>query len=405
MPNFSEIQNKINELKLCVIIPTYNNRNTIAQVITDVQKYTKNVIIINDGSTDNTEQIISKIEGIKIVSYPKNKGKGYALQQGFKYAINKDFDFAITIDSDGQHFAEDIPTFVEKLEQNKNVLLIGARNMSQDGVPGKSSFGNKFSNFWFKIETGKSMPDTQSGYRLYPIYRYKKMLYFTSKYEFEIEIIVRSAWKGIEIESVPVKIYYSPPEERISHFRPFKDFTRISILNSILVFIAFVYVKPVMFVKYLFTNNPVKIVKEQISKHNDSNIKIASAIAFGLFMGIFPVWGFQMILAATIAHFLKLNKILVLVFSNISIAPMVPFIIYLSYQTGGIVLGNTKDLMSSEKIIALKNTIMNGDFFTAGNEIGYSIYQYLIGSVAFGLVLGLSIGFISLILLNIFRKK
>jgi len=405
MPDFSEIQSKINELKLCVIIPTYNNAGTIAKVITKVQQYTKNVIVVNDGSTDNTQQIISEISDIKIVSYPKNKGKGYALQKGFKYAIKKGFDFAITIDSDGQHFAEDIPTFVEKLEENKNVLLIGARNMSQDGVPGKSSFGNKFSNFWFKIETGKSMPDTQSGYRLYPISRYKKMLFFTRKYEFEIEIIVRSAWKGIEIESVPIKIYYSPPEERVSHFRPFKDFTRISILNSILVFIAFVYIKPVMFVKYLFTNNPVKIVKEQISKHNDSNIKISSAIAFGLFMGIFPVWGFQMILAATIAHFLKLNKIIVLVFSNISIAPMVPIIIYLSYQAGGIVLGNTNDLMSGEKIIALKNTILNGEFFTAGNEIGYSIYQYLIGSVVFGVILGLSVGLISLILLNIFRKK
>ena len=405
MPDFSEIKNKINELKLCVIIPTYNNAGTIAKVIADVLQYTKNVIIVNDGSTDNTKQIVTEIEEIEIVTYPKNKGKGYALQKGFKYAINKGFDFAITIDSDGQHFAEDIPTFVEKLEQNKNVLLIGARNMSQDGVPGKSSFGNKFSNFWFKIETGKSMPDTQSGYRLYPIHKYKKMLYFTRKYEFEIEIIVRSAWKGIEVDSVPIKIYYSPPEERISHFRPFKDFTRISILNSILVFITFVYVKPIMFVKYLFTNNPVKIVKEQIAKHNDSNFKIASAIAFGLFMGIFPVWGFQMILAATVAHFLKLNKIIVLVFSNISIAPMVPFIIYLSYQTGGIVLRNTNDLMSGEKIIALKNTIMNGEFFMAGNEIGYSIYQYLIGSVVFGIVLGLTVGFISLILLNIFRKK
>lgn len=405
MQNTSTIKNTINEIKLCVIIPTYNNDTTIAKVINDVKQYTCNIIVVNDGSTDNTQNIISEITDIEIHTYSKNKGKGYALQQGFKTALNLGFNFAITIDSDGQHFAEDIPVFVKKLQENKNVLLIGARNMSQDGVPGKSNFGNKFSNFWFKIETGKSMPDTQSGYRLYPIHRYKKMLYFTRKYEFEIEIIVRSAWKGIEIDSVPIKIYYSPKEERISHFRPFKDFTRISILNSILVLIAFVYVKPVMFVKYLFTNNPIKIVKEQITKHNDSNIRIASAISFGLFMGVFPVWGFQMILAATTAHFLKLNKIIVLVFSNISIAPVVPFIIYLSYKTGGLVLRNNNDLMSGEKIIALKDTIMNGEFFTAGNEIGYSIYQYLLGSVVFGLVLGLFVGLISLFLLNIFRKN
>ena len=405
MPDFSEIKNKINELKLCIIIPTYNNANTIAKVINDVKRYSENIIIVNDGSTDNTQEIISKMSGIEIIAYNKNKGKGYALQQGFKYAIKKNFDFAITIDSDGQHFAEDIPTFINKLTKNKNILLIGARNMSQKGVPEKSSFGNKFSNFWFKIETGLNMPDTQSGYRLYPIYRYKNMLYFTRKYEFEIEIIVRSAWKGIEIDSVPIKVYYSPKEERVSHFRPLKDFTRISILNSILVFIAFVYIKPIVFIKYLFTNNPIKIIKEQISKHNDSNIRIASAITFGLFMGVFPVWGFQMILAATIAHLLKLNKVIVLVFSNISIAPMVPFIIYLSYQIGGLVLRNTNDLTSGEKINNLKNTILNGNFFIASNEIGYSIYQYLIGSVIFGLILGLSVGLISLLLLNIFRKR
>src|SRR5690606_8563116 len=129
---------------------------------------------------------------------------------------------------------------------------IGARNMKQAGIPGKSSFGNRFSNFWFKVETGINVPDTQSGFRLYPVARMKTMRFFTRKYEFEIEVLVRCAWKGIKIDSVPVSVYYAPEEERVSHFRPFIDFFRIGLLNTVLVLIAFLYVKPRKFFQSLF---------------------------------------------------------------------------------------------------------------------------------------------------------
>ena len=97
--------------------------------------------------------------------------------------------------------------------------------MTQEGVPKKSSFGNKFSNFWFWFETGIKLEDTQSGYRLYPLKTIPKN-YFTRKFEFEIEVIVRSAWNGVAVKNVPIKVLYDP-SERVSHFRPFKDFTRI----------------------------------------------------------------------------------------------------------------------------------------------------------------------------------
>ena len=114
--------------------------------------------------------------------------------------------------------------------------------MSQDGIPKKSSFGNKFSNFWFWFETGIKLDDTQSGYRLYPLQFIPKR-FFTKKFEFEIEVIVRTAWNGIPVKNVPVNVLYDP-NERVSHFRPFKDFTRISILNTILVFVTLFYIKP-----------------------------------------------------------------------------------------------------------------------------------------------------------------
>lgn len=116
--------------------------------------------------------------------------------------------------------------------------------MDQASVPGKSSFGNKFSNFWFWVETGLKMSDTQSGYRLYPVKQMAGMKFLTTKFEFEIEVLVTSAWRGIEITEVPVRVFYAEKENRVSHFRPFKDFTRISILNTFLVTIALLYIKP-----------------------------------------------------------------------------------------------------------------------------------------------------------------
>ena len=156
--------------KCCIIIPTYNNAKTLNRVLNGVLKYTNNIIVVNDGATDETSKILEAYSQLEIITISPNKGKGNALRVGFKKALALGFKNAITIDSDGQHFPEDITQFIEYLNQsaNKNLLLIGSRNMSQEGVPKKSSFGNKFSNFWFWFETGIKLQDTQSGFRLYP---------------------------------------------------------------------------------------------------------------------------------------------------------------------------------------------------------------------------------------------
>ncbi|HQI04615.1 MAG TPA: glycosyltransferase family 2 protein, partial [bacterium] len=160
---------KFRELKCCVIIPTYNNSGTLSSIISGVLKFTDSVIVVNDGSTDGTSDILKQFQDITVVTHEVNKGKGIALRTGFKKAVELDLDYAVTIDSDGQHNPEDLPNFIEKIEKEPGSLIVGARNMEQSTVPGKSSFGHKFSNFWYKVETGKDLPDTQSGYRLYPV--------------------------------------------------------------------------------------------------------------------------------------------------------------------------------------------------------------------------------------------
>lgn len=240
----SEIRIQFKQRKVCVLIPTYNNEQTLAKVISGVLRYTDQVVVVNDGSTDSTAAILDKFQTIERVQYPVNRGKGYALRQGFKKALTLGFDYVITIDSDGQHFAEDLPLFLEKLETAPAAIIIGARNMGQASVPTKSSFGNKFSTFWFWVETGYKMQDTQSGYRLYPVRLMEPIRFITRKFEFEIEVLVRSAWRGIDVLHVPVNVFYPEKGKRITHFRPFKDITRITILNTFFVLYSFFYIKP-----------------------------------------------------------------------------------------------------------------------------------------------------------------
>ena len=378
---------------VCVIIATYNNAATVGKVIEDVAQFTKNIIVINDGSTDDTLALIEQFSFVNLITYPNNVGKGWALRKGFKLAAQLNYKYAITIDSDGQHFAKDLPAFIEKLALQKDALIIGARNMNQSTVPGKSSFGYKFSNFWFKIETGIECQDTQTGYRLYPIYLLKDVKFFTRKYEFEIEVLVRSAWKGIAVAHVPVTVYYPPKNERISHFRPFKDFTRISILNTCLVLIAFLYIKPRDFIISISQKKNIRsLINDQLfnSPHSDQNKSIS--IGFGIFMGIIPIWGLQLALAIFLAVIFKLNKMLVIIAANISIPPMIPLVIFLSYKMGGLWLGS-----------GAANLAFSGSLSLI--SIQKNLQQYIYGSITLAVIAGIAAGLFTFISLKILKRK
>jgi len=376
--------------KVCIIIPTYNNAGTLEMVIREVHKYTDKTIVVNDGSTDATSEILNRFTGIELISYPKNKGKGYALKAGFKKAIEKGYEYAITIDSDGQHLADDLPAFAEKLKAEPEALIIGSRNMEKKDVPGKSSFGMKFSNFWFWVETGIRHPDTQSGYRLYPLKFIEPEKFVTRKFEFEIEILVRLAWKGIKVTSVPVDVHYLKKEERVSHFRPFIDFTRISILNAILVFWTFLWIKPRNISRKILSKPLKQHYREQIANPKFSNMNLALSIGFGVFMGIVPIWGYQLVTAIFLAYLLKLNKVIVAIAANISIPPMIPVILYLSLKTGEFITRSSLNIGFSHEISI--------------TTIKSVLYVYLIGSVVFAGLSFMVASIASYLLLSFTRK-
>lgn len=402
------------QLRCCVLLPTYNNAGTIGTVIQDVLRYTNEICVVNDGSTDNTRDILSQFPQVKLHSYEQNRGKGWALRTGFDFARQQGYDFAITIDSDGQHFADDLPTFVKALQENRHSIFIGARNMNQSSVPGKSSFGNKFSNFWFRLETGIDLPDTQSGYRLYPLRDLEHIRFFTVKYEFEIEVLVRAAWKGIGVAPLPVKVYYPPAEERITHFRPFQDFSRISVLNTVLVLITFLYIKPRNFLRYFQKKSIGEIVDEHLIRSHESAVVKACSVAVGIFFGIAPFWGLQMLLVFAVCAVFRLNKALALICSNISIPPAIPFILYGSYLVGGWWLRDVSvdDIVQHHGLLewihdwmqhAIENMNIN-DSQLAGRIIR-NLWQYIIGSFMLAAVAALVSGCLTFVLLHFKNRE
>lgn len=253
-------QRLLKDRGICVIIPTYNNAGTIVDVVQRTLEQCIDTIVVCDGCTDNTLELLSQLEvKPQIVDLKKNCGKGAALKAGFKYALDKGFAYAITLDGDAQHYPEDIPVLLAANQKHPGALIVGERkHLDSVDRSGGSKFANSFSNFWFAVQTGKYLKDTQTGYRLYPLKKLYGLSFLTSRYEAELELMVFASWHGVKLVNEPVNVFYPPREERVSHFRPGKDFIRISILNAILCLLALVYGYPLKLLR--FVNSVLKTI-------------------------------------------------------------------------------------------------------------------------------------------------
>lgn len=240
-----------------ILIPTFNNATTICDIVRRAAIVCPDVIVVNDGSTDDTlvrlQDVKTEVD-FELLSYRTNRGKGGALKAGFKKAQDLGFTHVLTLDADGQHYPEDAPLLLTAGKDNPEAIIVGSRTFGDKNMPGGNLFANKFSNFWFTVQTLQRIPDTQTGFRLYPLQNVGGLRVLTARYEAELELLVFSSWRGTKILSVPVRVYYPPAEERISHFHPTKDFLRITLLNTILCLLAIVYGAPRMLINKLMNS-------------------------------------------------------------------------------------------------------------------------------------------------------
>lgn len=245
----------VEENEVCAVIPTYQNAKTLLKVVADVHRVVDTVFVVDDGSNDGTAALLDKATGNerpeKVLTHPKNCGKGAALKTGLTYARQQGFRYAVTVDADGQHRADDIPALLKAVEEEPDALVIGSRGLQHENMPAKSTFANRFSNFWFALQTLQRLPDTQSGLRVYPLRCLHGLRWMSARYEAELTLLVFSAWAGVKLLPVPVSVYYPPRDQRVTHFRPGRDFTRISVLNTLLCFLMVVYGWPRIFCRQI----------------------------------------------------------------------------------------------------------------------------------------------------------
>ena len=309
-------------MKPCILIPCYNHSATVGAVALAALRHAP-VIVVDDGSTEP----LPELAGCEVARLKQNGGKATALRAGFQRAVELGFTHAITMDADGQHFAEDLPKFLAAAEQQPQAYLVGVRDLVAAGCPKHRRRSNAISTFWYRVETGVRLRDTQCGFRCYPLPLVQQLQIRSDRYAYELEFMVRAAWVGTAIVAIPVKCTYEPGKTGTSHFRTVRDFVHITNRNIILVFQT--WLVPLSLRVDWSRGRKDKfghILHEFFTEHAHEPGRLASSVGLGLFFGILPIYGVQMVVAATVAHKLRINKAITLLASNISIPPIAPFI-------------------------------------------------------------------------------
>lgn len=218
----------IERSEFAIVIPVYNHGQRVRAVIQKALKLNMPVIVVDDGSMDDTFDRIKGIRDINILRHHVNMGKGAALMTGFAEAA-KIADWAITLDADGQHDPSDVIPMIRSIQSGKRPIVVGMRTgMMGPDVPWTSRFGRKFSNFWVRVSGGPLVTDSQSGFRIYPLPETLQLKVVARHFQFEVEILVKAGWKRMPVCEIPISVNYQQRGERISHFRPFVDFVRNS---------------------------------------------------------------------------------------------------------------------------------------------------------------------------------
>ncbi len=216
---------------VCAVIPIYNHAATLRNVAEKVLRHVPDVLIVDDGSADADLKSLLDDLPIYYCRHEVNRGKGAALRHALRILADSGYDYMLTLDADGQHDPADLPAFLQLADTGKNFFAIGCRDFTGQPVPGGSRFGRKLSNLLLKLETGIRSADCQSGLRMYPVQLLAGLPFRCSRFDFEAEVLALAAWAGAEFRDLPVKVYYPPRGERITHFRPLPELTRLTGLH------------------------------------------------------------------------------------------------------------------------------------------------------------------------------
>ncbi len=370
------------KIRILVVIPLYNHAKTIREIAEKTIASGLPVLVIDDGSDDEGAKNLHGLE-CTLIWHSMNEGKGAAILSAAAWAESHDFTHMITIDADGQHDPAEINKFVEKIHDNPLSIVVGNRDFSQTDVPFASRFGRANSNFWLQVATGVKLPDTQSGFRAYPVEVIQDIPCKARRYSYEAEILARAAWAGVELASVDISVVYSEETRKASHFdkkednwRYTKTYTRLVLRNFLPWPHKILYGETHGQKFKAFLINPWRFIK-QLFIEKLSPWEVTSACMLGIFLGTLPLIACHCAAIIFASTRLRLNRMVALNISHLCAPPFVPAI-----------------------CIEIGFFVRNGHFLTEfnlqtlGAQIGDRILDYLLGSVIMAPALALLIGII-----------
>lgn len=321
-------------MRTAVVIPCYNHAKTVLRVAEGARKYSEDVRIVDDGSTDLPDDFEESLKrsGIGLIRHERNLGKGAAIRTAAAILSGEGVETMIVMDSDGQHDPADLPAFFAAAERDRDTVIVGCRDFEHaENVPGSSRFGRNFSNFWCRLETGVKCDDTQSGFRAYPVRAFRELRFICRRYNFEIEVLVKLLWSGFRLVELPIRVVYERPGKRITHFHPWKDNFLLSMLHTWLVTRRLLPIPYKRLVsekktdKWELLKHPVRFIRALLSE-NAEPAGLAASAAVGTFLAVLPLVCVHMAVILYFCIRLKLNKVMALAIQNLFMPPLSPFL-------------------------------------------------------------------------------
>lgn len=211
--------------KTLVVIPALNASRTVAPIVLEAKKFVENVVVVNDGSTDDTETV-AHAAGAFVLRHRVNRGKGAALKTGFDYALANGYEAVITLDADGQHLPAEIPKFLAARAARGAELIIGSRRHLFHGMVPRRRNANIFSAWAISKTAGVAVDDSQSGFRLYAASLLGRIAIKSDGFDAESEVIVRAGRLNVRVEMLPIDLGFIDGLST-SHYRPVADTVKI----------------------------------------------------------------------------------------------------------------------------------------------------------------------------------
>lgn len=387
MPNTS--------IQYFVTIPVYNHGASLRQVVEKCLRYHQLVLVVDDGSSVPVAELLSGLQ-VEVVRHERNQGKGAALLTAARWGLDRGYTYMVCLDADGQHDPADLPRFFAAIETEPLAVFVGHRDFDQQSIPGASRFGRQFSNFWLRLQTGSQIKDSQSGFRAYPLVLFRHLSFWTRRYNFEVEVLVRCAWAGLPLRDLDIAVFYPPAHERVSHFRGFMDNWRLTLLNTHLTLRSIVpwpHRKIVQAEKGKHLEETVSVLHPMRSLRllllqNCTPRGLALAAALGVLLGTLPLLFCHTVAILFACSFFGLNKVVAVSSSQLCMPPIVPA---LCIQVG--------------YYLRHREWLTEFTLQTLGYQAVQRLYEWLLGALVLAPLLAALVGGLTLVLVMVVKRQ